>query len=220
VRLGHSGYLLKPVVAVIPRISDAARVTGQVALPIATTVTSVSLQLNGEPVRSTPPDSSGQFVLYPVPVGTYDLVVTAPGRATATITGVPVTATGSTTVNLPSAPIDPPASAMRSASGIISTGASPIEAVAGVTKQYVGGPVVMVAGGPVNGSTGVFSFALPASAPVRTAFAASAPSLAFTVDSGMPTAKYTLVGKAGATVKTLEFDVSLVDFVAPTWTFP
>jgi hypothetical protein len=66
----------------------------------------------------------------------------------------------------------------------------------------------------------VFSYSLPASAPVRTAFAASAPSLAFTVDSGMPTGKYTLVGKAGATVKTLEFDVSLVDFVAPTWIFP
>jgi len=27
-------------------------------------------------------------------------------------------------------------------------------------------------------------------------------------------------GKAGVTVKTLEFDVSLVDFVAPVWTFP
>jgi hypothetical protein len=36
----------------------------------------------------------------------------------------------------------------------------------------------------------------------------------------MPMGKYTLVGKASATVKTLEFDVSLVDFVAPTWTFP
>ena len=220
VRLGNSGYLLKPVIAVIPRISDGAQVTGQVALPIATTATSVSLQLNGEPVRSTPPDGAGKFVLYPVPVGVYDLVVTAPGRATATITGVPVTATGSTTVNLASAPIDPPASAMHSASGVISTGASPIEAVAGVTKQYVGGPTVLVAGGPVHGTTGAFSFSLPASAPVRTAFAASAPSVAFAVDGGMPTGKYTLVGKAGVTVKTLEFDVTLVDFVAPTWTFP
>ena len=220
VRLGNGGYLLKPVIAVIPRLADVARVTGQVALPIATTATSVSLQLNGEPVRSTPPDSAGKFVLYPVPVGVYDLVVTAPGRATATITGVPVTATASTTVNLASAPIDPPASAMRSASGAISTGASPIDAVAGVTKQYVGGPTVSVARAPVNGTTGAFSFSLPASAPIRTAFAASAPSLAFTTDTGMPTGKYTLVGKADVTVKTLEFDVSLIDFVVPAWAFP
>lgn len=110
---------------------------------------------------------------------------------------------------------------MRSASGTISTtGVSPIDAVAGVTKQYVGGPVVLVARGPVNGTTGAFSYSLPASAPVRTGFAASAPSITFTVDGGAPTGKYTLVGKAGATIKTLEFDVSLVDFAAPVWTFP
>jgi hypothetical protein len=221
VRLGNSRYLLKPVISVIARLADVARVTGQVALPLATTATNVSLQLNGEPVRSTPPDSTGKFVLYPVPVGVYDLVVTAPGRATATITGVPVTAASSTTVNLASAPIDPPASPMRSASGTISTtGISPIDAVAGVMKQYVGGPVVLVARGPVNGTTGAFSYSLPASAPVRMAFAASAPALAFTTDSGMPTGKYTLVGKAGTTIKTLDFDVTAADFVAPMWVFP
>lgn len=220
VRLGNGGYLLKPIIAVIPRISDVARVTGQVALTMATTATSVSLQLNGEPVRSTPPDSTGKFVLYPVPVGVYDLVVTAPGRAIATITGVPVSATGSTTVNLASAPIDPPASPMRSASGTVSTGVSPIDAVVGVTKQYVGGPVVSVARGPAHGTTGAYSFSVPASAPVRMAFAASAPSLVLTADSGMPSGRYTLVGQAGVTIKTLEFDVSTVDFVAPSWTFP
>jgi hypothetical protein len=220
IRLGNSGYLLKPVIAVIPRLAQVAQVTGQVALPLATTATNVSLQLNGQPVRSTPPDSTGKFLLYPVPVGVYDLVVTAPGRAIATITGVPVTATSSTTVNLASAPIDPPASPMRSASGTISTGASPVDATAGVTKQYVGGPVVLVARGPVNGMTGAFSYALPASAPVRTTFAASAPSITFTADSGLPTGKYTLVGQAGATIKTLDFDVSMSDFVAPTWIFP
>ena len=220
IQLGNSRYVLKPVIAVIPRLADAARVTGQVALPLATTATSVSLQLNGEPVRSTPPDSTGKFVLSPVPVGTYDLVVTAPGRVIATITGVPVTATGSTTVNLATAPIDPPASPMRSASGTIATGTSPIDAVAGVTKAYAGGPVVSVARGPVNGTTGAFSFALPASAAVRTAFAASAPSLSFTADSTMPTGKYTLVGSAGAAIKSLEFDVTTGDVVAPAWTFP
>ena len=221
VRLGNGGYILKPVIAVIPRVSDAGtRVTGQVALPLATTATNVSLQLNGEPVRSTPPDSTGKFVLYPVPVGVYDLVVTAPGRAIATITGVPVTAASPTTVNLASAPIDPPASPMRSASGVFSAASSPIDAVASVRKQYVGGPLVLAARSPVNGTTGAFSFSLPASAPVRAAFAASAASMPFTTDSATPTGKFTLVGTSGATTKTLDFDVSEGDYVAPTWTFP
>jgi len=221
VRLGNGGYLLKPVIAVIPRISDAVtRVSGQVALPIATSATSVSLQLNGQPVRATPPDSTGRFVLYPVPVGVYDLVITAPGRVVTTITGVPVTSTSSTTVNLATAPIDPPASPMHSASGAVSTNGNPIDATVGVTKQYLGGPVVTVARGPVNGTTGAFSYALPASAPVRAAFAASAAAVALTADTGTPTGKYTLVGVAGATAKTLDFDVSSADFLVPAWLFP
>jgi hypothetical protein len=221
VRLGNSGYVLKPVIAVLPRLSDAVtRVTGQVALSLATSATSVSLQSNGQPVRSTPPDSTGKFVLYPVPVGVYDLVVTAPGRVITTITGVPVTATTSTTVNLAAAPIDPPASPMHSASGTISTGTNPIDGVTSVTKQYVGGPLVLVARSPVNGTTGAFGYSLPVSAPVRAAFAASAASLAFTADTATPTGKYALIGAAGAATKTLDFDVSSADFVAPTWTFP
>jgi hypothetical protein len=219
VRRGNGGYLLKPVIAVIPRISDA-RVTGQVALPLATTATSVSLQLNGEPVRSTPPDATGKFVLYPVPAGVYDLVVTAPGRAIATITGVPVTTASPTTVNLASAPIDPPASPMRSASGVFSAASSPIEAVASIRKQYVGGPLVLAARSPVNGTTGAYSFSLPASAPVRAAFAASAASMSLATDGGTPTGKFTLVGTSAGTTQTLEFDVSEADYGAPTWSFP
>jgi len=40
------------------------------------------------------------------------------------------------------------------------------------------------------------------------------------VRSGMPTGKYALVGKAGVAVKTLQFDISLGDFVAPMSTVP
>jgi hypothetical protein len=131
-----------------------------------------------------------------------------------------VTSTSSTTVNLVSAPIDPPASPMHSASGAVSTIGNPIDAAVSVTKQYVGGPVVTVARGPVNGTTGAFSYALPASAPVRAAFAASAAAVALTADTGTPTGKYTLVGVAGAATQTLDFDVSSADFVVPTWVFP
>ena len=222
VRLGNSGYVLKPVIAVIPRISDAVtRVTGQVALPIATSATSVSLQLNGQPVRSTPPDSTGRFVLYPVPVGVYDLVITAPGRVVTTITGVPVT------LDEPR----PPSTSRRRRSirprrrctrprapfrrrGIRSTrwSASP-SSISGVRRSR--SPAARSTARRARSVT-----RLPASAPVRAAFAASAAAVALTADTGTPTGKYTLVGVAGATTKTLDFDVTSADFVVPTWVFP
>ena len=60
----------------IPRLSDAGiRVIGYVDASIAGSAANVSLQSNGVPVKATLPDASGQFVLYPVPLGTYDLVV-------------------------------------------------------------------------------------------------------------------------------------------------
>jgi len=49
---------------------------------------------------------------------------------------------------------------------------------------------------------------------------ASAAAVALTADPGTPTGKYTLVGVAGAATQTLNFDVSSVDFVVPTWVFP
>jgi hypothetical protein len=121
-------------------------------------------------VKSTPPDSNGKFVLYPVEVGTYDLVVSAQGRATAIVTGVPVTETAFTTINLSSAPIDPPASAMHSASGTVARPAIRSNAAVSAVKKYTGGPNVVVADGPVDGTTGAFGYSLPSAPPVKTAY--------------------------------------------------
>ena len=55
---------------------------------------------------------TGKFVLYPVPVGSYTLVLTNPTRATAAVTGVPVVAAAAPTiVGAASAPLLPPAAA-------------------------------------------------------------------------------------------------------------
>jgi hypothetical protein len=222
VKRGNSGrYNLKPVVSVIPRISDAGmRVVGYVSPAIASTGTQVSVQLNGVPVKSTPPDATGKFTLYPVPEGSYDLVVSAQGRVTATITGVPVTTTAYTYVNAQSAPIDPPASATHTTSGTVSTGATPVDASVRVLKAYTGGPTVEVAAAPADGTTGAFSFTLPAAAPVKTAYVANATSLNFTADSATPTGKYTLEAKSGATLKTQAIDLSTADVLGLSLTFP
>ena len=222
VKLGNSGqYNLKPVVSVVPRLSDAGlRVIGYVSPALAAATTSVSMQLNGVPVKSsTPPDSVGKFTLYPVSPGSYNLVVNAQGRVTATITGVPVVATAYTYVNTTSATIDPPASTMRTASGTVATGASPIDAVVSVIKKYTGGPNVVVAAAPVDGTTGAFSYSLPAGAPVKTGYVASASVLNFTTDSAVPTGKYTLSATAGATTKTADIDVTNAGSTT-SFTFP
>ena len=105
------------------RLSDAGlRVIGYVVPALANGDTSVSVQFNGEPVKATPPDATGRFVLYPVPPGTYDLVVTAPGRVTAVMTGVPVLTTAYTYVNSAAVPIAPaPATAASTPRAVTGT---------------------------------------------------------------------------------------------------
>lgn len=224
VRRGNSGqYNLKPVVRVVPRLSAAGqRVIGYVA-PALAAGTSVSLQLNGVPVKSTQPDSTGKFVLYPVPAGTYDLVVNAQGRVTATITGVPVVDQAFTYVNAPTpstALIDPPGSTMRFASGSVGTGGTPVDATVSVIKRYAAGPDVVVASAPVDGSSGGFSFSVPSAAPVKTAYAASATVLNFLADAATPTGKYMLSATSGAATKTADIDVSFVDSTTTVFGFP
>jgi hypothetical protein len=213
VKAGNSGrYNLKPVVRVLPRVMDAGlRVVGYVAPALATSGTTVSVQLNGVPVKATPPDATGKFTLYPVPAGTYDLVVNANGRATATITSVPVTAAAVTTVNASTAPIDPPASAMHSASGKVVLATTPIDATVHLSKAYTGGPTVEVAALPVDATTGAFTLSVPSGAPVKTAYVASATTLAFTADAATPTGKYTLQAASGSSVKTQLLDLSTLD---------
>ena len=65
VRAGNSGkVLLKPVLALIPLISDAGqRIVGYVDPALANGSATVSVQAAGVPVRATPTDATGKFVL-------------------------------------------------------------------------------------------------------------------------------------------------------------
>jgi hypothetical protein len=222
VKVGQSNtWILKPVITVVPRLSDAgSRVVGFVSTPLAVGSTSVSVQQNGVLVKSTPPDSTGKFVLYPVPAGNYDLVVSAAGRVTATITGVPVVDTAFTNVNASSAPIDPPTSTMHIASGTVTTGNSPIDATVAASKAYTGGPTVLVATAPVDGGSGAFSHSLPSGAPVKMGYVANATTLTFAADSAVPTGKYTLAATSGGATQSVVVDVTSADSTGTAFTFP
>ncbi len=194
VSAGQSGrYILKPVLSILPRATATSlAVEGFVATAIANGTTSVSLQQAGVVARATVPDSTGKFLLSPVPAGNYDLVITASGRATAVITGVPVSASSKTVVNASTAPIDPPASTFRTASGnVTTTGSTTIPSATMRAMQAIGTPIIEVIARPTDSVTGAYSFSLPIVAPVKTAYAAGATTLAFTPEASVA-AKYKL----------------------------
>ena len=218
VKRGNSGqYNLKPVVAVIPILSNAGlRVVGYVAPAIANTTTNVSVQFNGVPVKATAPDATGKFVLYPVPAGAYDLVVTATGRVTAVMTGVPVVSTAFTNVNTAALPIMPPAATVtaRAVTGTVTPATATVRAL----QALSGGPTVEVAWGSVDAVSGAFAFGLPIEAPVKGAYVANPVALNFAADAAAA-GKYSLQAAAGGVTKSLAVDATAV--VPPvTFTFP
>jgi len=216
VKRGNSGqYNLKPVISVIPIISDAGlRVVGYVDPAIALTTTQVSVQSAGVPVKATAPDSTGKFTLYPVPVGNYDLVVTAAGRVTAVMTGVPVVSSAFTNVNSAAVPIVPGATTMRTVTGTV----TPATASVLARQALTGGPTVEVGWASVDAMSGAFTVDLPIGAPVKTAYVANPVSLGFVADAAAA-GQYTLAASSDGATKTQAIDVTNV--VPPVvFTFP
>ena len=184
VKAGNSGkYILKPVLSVIPIMSAAGqRIVGFVDPSLVKPGTSVSAQLSGVPQRATPPDATGRFVLYPVPAGTYDLVITASGRVNAVMTGVPVGDTTSTVIGNDSARIDTPFSAASyAASGTVTVKGSPLNTGATVraTQTLSGGPTIEVGYSAADAINGAYGMTLPADAPAKLAYAAGAITFVF-----------------------------------------
>lgn len=210
VKLGGSGrYNLKPVVTATARLSDAGmRVIGYVDPALAAATTTVSAQLNGQSIKSSPPDATGKFVLYPVPAGSYDIVVASQGRATAVLTGVPVTTTAITTINTALTPIAPPPSVMRTVSGFVTTtGSNAIPDATLRALQTSTVTQVTVGSARVDGSTGSYSLALPAAAPLKAAYVAGG-TVAFLPNSAAA-GQYTLEAAVpGKTAQSVPADVS------------
>jgi len=196
VKAGKSGkILLKPVLSVLPIVSLAGqRIQGWLHPSLATAGATVSVQTGGAVVRATPPmvDSGGnlKFELYPVPVGSYTLVVTARGYSIAIVTGVPSSANVSTTINSVAFPILPPVSLTQSVSGTVSWGVGPDNTVdtGGVVRALqllTGGPTIEVASDNAGHDDGHYEMALPLGAPVKAPYVAGSVPLLFTPDAAV-----------------------------------
>ncbi len=178
VAAGGSGkYLLKPVVAVIPRYISG--VAGSVDFAtLANGATNVSLQQSGVVIKATVPNSAGRFLLQPVAPGAYTLVMTAPGRTTMVVTQVSVSAGTVTSINA----FGPALSSPVSLSGTV-TGTAPADTLVRVQQPLSVGISVDVAGRFVDSVTGVYSYQLVVNAPLVASFAVSPGSLVFVADA-------------------------------------
>lgn len=132
---GNGSYALKPVIKVIPTVLNGIR--GVIAPSLLASKVVVSAQLNGEIVHSTVPNPlTGEFFLARFDPGTYDLVVTGDGRATALIKAVPVADSSSIAIaSTVAQPITLPPSTTHAVSGIVTLNPASTETVAFVAAK-------------------------------------------------------------------------------------
>jgi hypothetical protein len=197
VKAGGSGrYNLKPVVAVIPRLTTA--IEGFVDPALASGVV-VSTRDPDNNLRATVPNPvTGKFTLAYLPENTnYTVVVAGQNLTTAAITNVPVSlATGVTTLNTAQTPIVPSASAMASVAGVVGNSISALltDARVSASQTLSTGQAVQVAAMGVDAETAEYTLALPLAAAVKAPYVSGSP-LVFTTDS-MLAGRYNLIGTA------------------------
>jgi len=197
VKAGASGrYNLKPVVAVIPRLSTAIEGYVDPALAFGVVVSTRDPDNN---VRATVPNPvTGKFTLAYLPENTnYTVVVAGQNLTTAAITNVPVSlATGVTTLNTAQTPIVPSASAMASVAGVVGNSISALltDARVSASQTLSTGQSLQVASMGVDAETAEYTLALPLAAAVKAPYVSGSP-LVFTTDS-MLAGRYNLIGTA------------------------
>lgn len=207
---GNGTYLLKPVIKVLPEVVNGIR--GVIAPALLASNVVVSAQQNGEIVRSTVPGSpSGEFFLSRLDIGTYDLVVTADGRATSIITTVPVSNSSFiAVVSTSGQPLNPPASTTHILSGTVTLNPVSADTPAFVTaKQTVSGSAVTVkfTGAGIGGA---YSLTLPADAPLIGPYGTGAPISLTPVPAAA--GQYAIETSAeGFTTQTVAKDLSTAD---------
>jgi len=224
VKAGSSGqYLLKPVLSVIPILSS--KIVGWVdpAMAANGVATTVSAQVDGVPVKSTPPNSDGRFELFPIRTGTYDLVITSSGRVNAVMTGVPVTSAGATTIGSTTVRLAPPASAASAvASGTVTVSGSGVGTNGSVRAvQSLSGTKMEVGHANADGTTGTYGLRLPTAAPASVAYAASAAAFTFMSDLPATAGKYRLEATTPTVTTPLPYVLTLTgDTTVPTFVYP
>jgi hypothetical protein len=133
---GDGGYLLKPMISVVS-LNGSGQITGVISPqrfegnPISNPV--VTAQQGGKVIKSTVPDSNGNFVLSPLPesgaAGSYDVVFTADEAASVIIQSVPVKAQGTAAVGNAANPMVLHTASSRTVRGVAIPAGSTVRAI-------------------------------------------------------------------------------------------
>lgn len=203
VQTGNGTYKLKPVIKVIPFVLNGIEGFVDTSLPGENVI--VSAQVDGEIVRATVPNTT-KFFLARLPAGVnYDVVITADGRATKVIAGVPVpNSTSITVVSTSGEPITLNASTTHSIGGTVTLNPSDDDgAVFVVAKQTLtDGPTVtvkslvatLITGTPIVIGDYAYDLTLPIGAPSLGQYSTTLP-ITLTAQSAVA-GMYTIQGSA------------------------
>ncbi len=220
VQRGNGSYGLKPVIRVLPQVLTG--IDGFVDTSLLNDNVIVSAQVNGTESRSTSPNmTTGEFFLDHLNPGSYDLVITADGRATAVIAGVPVSAVTSTAVvtmvSTSAEPITMPTSTFHNISGTVLSSlpsTTPEASVASKQTFTPGGPTVTVKSTATDMLTGEYTLALPIGAPLLGQYGQGTLPIAFTPQP-LIAGKYTVEASApGYITKSADVDITMSDIVS------
>ena len=193
-------YLLRPVIQAVPTVRNG--ISGFVATSLLGSHVRVTAQQNGVVVRATDPDPvSGEFLLPRLDAGSYDVVVTADGRAASVVAAVPVASSVSTTaLNTAATPVTLQAAPMGFIMATLKLNpVSAVEPAYGAAGQkFAAGPTVVIGYRVADLKTGVINFRkLPMAAPQLAVYSASR-ALVFTAapDVAPGVTSYAVVGSA------------------------
>ncbi|MEK7752067.1 MAG: DUF4382 domain-containing protein [Acidobacteriota bacterium] len=213
VKRGNGTYALKPVIKVLPFVLNG--IDGFVDLSLLGSGVMVTAQQNGVIVQSTAPNTqTGEFFLGRLAPGTYDVVLTANGRATAVIAAVPVASTTSV-INVSNnvTPITLSPSATHDISGTETLNPSNSTTVAYVAAKQTFGtaPTVTVKFVAADDlASGAYTLNLPSGAPMLGQYSATLP-IALAAQAGVA-AKYTVEASAsGYQTQSVSADISAAD---------
>ena len=208
VQRGNGAYLLKPVIAMLPRTLSS--IMGYVETGL--TGVTVSAQKNGVVLRATQPNANGQFILAPVDpaMAPYDVVFSGSSLTSAVITGVPVAQDKTTAVSTVADPVKMPTSNTGVVSGkLLPVGAASAGGSVRALQAVSATTTVEVGHKNVDSATGAYSLTLPLAAPRLMAYSDPIISPLPLVEQAAAAAKYKLQASATGYVTSTGGEITL-----------